>query len=303
MGSPVVTDDEDVAGSGDVDRLDGFCPVPGDGPDRHRTADRFHPAAEGDDAGHGSLPVHGVGDVRRRDGFKEPADGGIGALFLPRAYIGPVDGGPDPLRRRGHVGGLDDVSADDDDRGAGGNRLGCGRRVEPPRDGDGYIDLAGKAAEEVKRRPPYHLLVDADVGVDVIDAERRNLPRPGDGVVDVDEVGHDPDAVLPGRPDRLGDDGVVRIGKDADDAGAGLCRHLHLDSPGIGDLHVRDDLAAGEALPERPHGPHALALDQGGPGLYPVRTATNRFIRDLYRTIELEEIERHLENRCCHTVL
>jgi len=73
--------------------------------------------------------------------------------------------------------------------------------------------------------------------------------------------------------------------------------------PGVGNLHVSDDLVPGETFPERPHGLHPLALDQGGPGLNPVRATTDRFICDLYRALDLEEIERHLENRCCHTVL
>ncbi|KUK63235.1 MAG: hypothetical protein XD82_0444 [Methanoculleus marisnigri] len=58
----------------------------------------------------------------------------------------------------------------------------------------------------------------------------------------------------------------------------------------------------GETFPERPHSLHPLALDQGSPDLNPVRTTTDRLICDLYRTIELEEIERHLESRRCHTV-
>ncbi|KAF5051037.1 hypothetical protein DSECCO2_423340 [anaerobic digester metagenome] len=156
--------------------------------------------------------------------------------------------------------------------------------------------------KEVERRPPDHLLIDAHVGVDVVDAERRKFPRPGDGITDVDEVGHDPDAVFAPGADRLGYDGIVGIGEDADDCGTGLRRHLYLDGPGIGDLHVRDDLMVGEALAERPHGLHPLAFDQGRSGLNPVRTTTNRLIRDLYRTIELEEIERHLESRRCHAV-
>ncbi len=198
MRPAVIADNEDVARFGDVDRLDGFCPVSGDGSDRHRSADRFYPAADGDDIGHGAFPVHSVGDVRRRDRFQQPADGSFRALLLPWPDLRTVDGIPDPPRCAGHVGGLDDVSPHNNDRGSGGDRLGCGLCIESTCDSDGDTHLPGKATEEVERRSPDHLLVDADVGVDIIDTECLKLAGSGSRILNVDEISHDPDTILPG---------------------------------------------------------------------------------------------------------
>jgi len=183
-----------------------------------------------------------------------------------------------------------------DDRGPGGDRLGCGLCIEPPRDGDGDAHLPGKAAEEIERRLPDHLLVDTYVGVDVIDAERLKFAGPGDGVLDVDEIA------------------MIRTPYFRADLTASAMT-VSSASPRIQTIPAPDFAAIststapvsatfmsatiscpGNAFRSVRTACIPSLLTQGGPGLNPVRATTDRLFRDLYRTIDLEEIEGHLES-------
>ena len=198
----------------------------------------------------------------------------------PRRSRAGRERGLHPPGRGGRVGRADDGAADDHDRGPvrGGLRGRFG--VEPARDREREGDRLRELLDQRDRGPADHLLVDPDVAVQDVHAELREPPRPRDRVRDADQVGHDPDAVEPGRPDRLLDHGVVGVGEHADDRRAGLGGHLDLERARVRDLHVRDDLAVGEPFGERPDRGHPLALDQRRPRLEPVGAARNRLLRD-----------------------
>ena len=172
--------------------------------------------------------------------------------------------------------------------------------VEPARDRERDGDRLRELLDQRDRGPADHLLVDPDVAVQDVHAELGEPPGPRNRVRDADQVGHDPDAVEPGGPDRLLDHGVVGVGEDADDRRAGLRGHLDLERARVRDLHVRDDLAVGEAFGERPDRGHPLALDQRCSRLEPVGAARDRLLRDGERAGEFEQVERDLEDRRTH---
>ena len=195
------------------------------------------------------------------------------------------------------VGRLGDRAADDHDAGAGldGRRGRLAVDAAGRRDGD--HDGLGHGLERVERRLAAHLLVDRRVDADVVGAELLGALGARHRVGDLDHVDDELAAVVARRLGALLDGAVGRGAEHADHAGAGLGRVLHLGAAGVHGLHVGDDGLVGELGLQRPDGVQALGLDQRRAGLDPVGAAGDGLARDLERARQVDEVERHLDER------
>ncbi len=111
------------------------------------------------------------------------------------------------------------------------------------------MHLPCQRGKEVKRVLPGHLLVNPNMSADDINAHRFQLRCPGRGIGCIDQVCHQPDTIKPRCPDCVGHHCIVRIGKDTDNICSRLCRHLHLDRPGVGDFHIGYNRYLREMIP------------------------------------------------------
>ncbi len=242
--------------------------------------------------------VHGVGEVGRADARQHRAHLGQAGAAVEGLLGGDAAGhrGEHGRRRGAVVRRLGDGAAADDDARARRHRAGRGRRADAAgaahRDAHRLRDL-GEGGEDLA---PEHLLVDGGVHADQVDAERLDRARPTGRVGDAEQVAADRDAQVAPGVDAVADGRVGGRGQDHDHVGAGLLRRLDLGAAGVHDLHVghHGGLRVGRAQPA--HRLQALRLDQRCPGLDPGDARRQRLRRCAQRLLEVEEIERQLDD-------
>ena len=167
----------------------------------------------------------------------------------------------------------------------------------PPATETGITTASATARSVSNGALAAHLLVDGRVDADVVGAELLGALRARHGVGDLDHVDDELAAVVARRLGALLDGAVGGGAEHADHAGAGLGRVLDLGAAGVHRLHVGDDGLLGELGLEGAHGVQALGLDQRRARLDPVGAAGDRLARDLEGARQVDEVERHLDER------
>src|SRR6266571_1550577 len=292
-------DHDDVPRLRAVDRLDGLRPVPvgrlhGEGGSDEL---RAVPDPRDEPRDHAAL-LHRVREVRGRDLPERLGDVRVGVL-LEQARgdrLAVLHRLLDRARRFGDLLGLDDRASDDDDRSARLDGLRNGLGVQAPRHGDGQRGRLRDRLQLLQRRLGDHLLVNRDVHVQVVHAERFELLRPHGFVDDPHQVDHDLRAVPPRGLHRLEDRRVVRDPHHRHDVRAGLHGDLDLERARVHRLQVRDDRLARERFLELADDLDPLRFDERGAGLQPVRAAFRRLRCSEQRPLQVHVVEGDLQD-------